>query len=316
MALSLFQYAEQLEARPEPRPLGPEPQPFASARAHTPRLPVRAVVWSGYGDLLLARGGEPQLLPADAIMRKIALEKTIREFRMWASMTRKPGDPADVMATTIEQVSTRMTAERITGGRTELRFDKIWLGVLNRLCQKDYVYDAGLLGDMPQLAEKVTFFYLRAAYGVSAFGGALKTLKAIRDAGLTQGIHANGQINSPVQLAIELRNQGSLTGLGDVFDPSLCLWSFETGVRKESERGMALLEQALAAKGIKPAETLIVGSDAARDVAPARKRGFQTALLLADRQTAVAKPADLKDERTRPHALLVAIEQAIATLPN
>jgi FMN phosphatase YigB (HAD superfamily) len=235
---------------------------------------------------------------------------------MWASMTRKPGDPADVMATTIEQVSTRMTAERITGGRTELRFDKIWLGVLNRLCQKDYVYDAGQLGDMAQLAEKVTYFYLRAAYGVSAFPQTLKTLKAIRGAGLAQGIHANGQIASPIQLSIELGGQGPLAGLGEVFDPSLCLWSYETGVRKESERGMALLEQALAAKGIRPQETLIVGSDVARDVAPARKRGFMTALLLADRQTAAASPADLKDEKTRPHALLLAIEQALETLPN
>src|SRR5215471_18390309 len=101
MALSLLKYAEHLDARNDPRPLGPEPEPFDSAKPHLVPQPVKAVVYSGLGTLWLA-ASEPELLPSDSVMRKIALEKTVAEFKMWASMSRKPGDPEDYLAVMVQ----------------------------------------------------------------------------------------------------------------------------------------------------------------------------------------------------------------------
>src|SRR5262245_44076208 len=116
MALTLLKYAEQLDGRDDPRPLGPEPTPFPSVKAHLALQPVKAVVYSGLGTFWLA-AHEPEVLPGDHVMRKIALDKTISEFKMWASMSRKPGEPSEYMEALIEQMLEKLTGINMTSQR-------------------------------------------------------------------------------------------------------------------------------------------------------------------------------------------------------
>ena len=78
----------------------------------------------------------------------------------------------------------------------------------------------------------------------------------------------------------------------------------------------AALGAALKEKGLSPTQVLYVGSDVEHDIVPAKRRGFRTALLLVDTATAKVKPADLKDEKTKPNVLLTAFEQIAAIVPN
>jgi FMN phosphatase YigB (HAD superfamily) len=316
MPLTLLKYAEHLDQRGEPKPAGPEPQPFASAKPHVTVQPVRAVVWSGFGTLLLSTAGEPELLPADKIMRKIALEKTVTEFKMWASMSRKPGEPSEYLEQMVLQVADKISAANLGSQRTEMKIEAVWLGILERLFKKEYIYDAGFFGPPEEYAAKIALFYQRASQGVAAFPKALATLKAIAAKGLLQGVHANGQQATPVFLQRELAEQGRLTGLGELFDPALCVWSYETGVRSESARGMEALTQAVASKGLEPDAVLVIGSDMDRDLAPAKKAGFRTGFLAADRATAKVAPAQLKDDKTKPNVLFTAYEQVVKALPE
>lgn len=309
MALSLEKYAEHLDARNDPRPLGPEPVPFPHARPHVRRLPdLRAVVYSGYGTTLLIQGGELHFLNPDAIMRKISLEKTIQEFKMWQSMTRRPGEPSQYMTTIFQQVLDRFL---ISDPQTEVRLDKIWDGILHRLFQKEYSYDEGFYGDRAEYCKKITYYYLRASQGVGCFPGLLTTARGLAKAGILQGIHANGQCATPVQLYRELLLQGKLVSPFELFDPTLYLWSFEMGFRKESERGFQALLKALGDKGLQAENVLYVGSDVQRDIVPAKRRGFRTALLLADRASAKAVPEELKDDKTKPNILITAFDQLL-----
>jgi FMN phosphatase YigB (HAD superfamily) len=315
MALSLLKYAEHLDARDDPKPAGPDPKPFPSVKPHLAVQPVKAVIYSGFGTLWLA-AGEPELLPADSVMRKIALDKTVTEFKMWASMSRKPGDPSDYLEAMIQAIADKLTASNLTSQRTEMRIEQVWSGVLDRLFQKEYAYDAGFFGSAAEYSEKIALYYQRASQGLSAMPNALAALKSVGKKRVLQGIHANGQQATPILLYRELLNQGKLASMAEVFDQPLCLWSYETGVRKDSEKGFTALLAALSAKRLSPSEVLYVGSDVERDIAPAKRRGFRTALLLADSATAKVKPADLKDEKTKPNALLTAFEQIAAIIPN
>ena len=316
MALSLLKYAEHLDNRDDPRPLGPEPTPFPNAKPHLTVQPVKAVVYSGLGTLWLASAGEPELLPSDPVMRKIALEKTVSEFKMWASMSRKPGEPADYMGVMLRQVADKLAAANLSGQRTELRIEQIWQGILDRLVQKEYTYDGSFYGTLPEYSEKIAYYYQRAAQGLSVYPKSLAVFKAVAKKGILQGVHANGQQATPVLVYRELLAQGKLTSLAEIFDQSLCLWSYELGVRKETEKGFAALIAALAAKGIPPGAALYVGCDVERDIVPAKRRGFRTALLLADKGSAKVTPADLKDEKSKPNVLLTAFEQIASVVPN
>src|SRR5207247_10242606 len=95
--MTLEKYAEHLDTRDLVWPVTP-PVARAKAKPYLVRMPqVRAVTWNIYGTLLNIFSG--QLLfehPQKSVM-DIALDKTVQEFKMWASMTRKPGQPADYL---------------------------------------------------------------------------------------------------------------------------------------------------------------------------------------------------------------------------
>ncbi len=70
------------------------------ARPHLQPLPgIRAVMWNIYGTLLAIPLGELVFEHPQAFIMSNALDKTIQEFKMWGSMSRKPGQPADYMQT-------------------------------------------------------------------------------------------------------------------------------------------------------------------------------------------------------------------------
>ena len=92
MPLSLEQYATWLDGRHDLHwPAAPIPEP-PKARPHLKRLRnVRAVLWNVYGTLLAIPFGELVFEHPTEYVMTMALEKTITEFKMWASMSRKPG---------------------------------------------------------------------------------------------------------------------------------------------------------------------------------------------------------------------------------
>src|SRR6267378_2671307 len=97
MALTLEQYATYLDSRDLTWPAPPDVE-APKARPHLVRLPkVRAVTWSVYGTLLAISGGELYFEHPQQFIMDVALDKTIQEFNMWASMVRKAGKPADYL---------------------------------------------------------------------------------------------------------------------------------------------------------------------------------------------------------------------------
>src|SRR5215211_5696543 len=95
MPLTLEQYAEHLDNRPDLT--WPEPPELhgTKSRPYLKPLPgLRAVTWNVYGTLLTVSGGEFYREHPQSFVQDHALDKTIQEFKMWKSMSRKPGAPA------------------------------------------------------------------------------------------------------------------------------------------------------------------------------------------------------------------------------
>src|SRR4051812_16858315 len=97
MPLTLEQFATWLDDQDLPWPAPPKPDPV-KAKPHPAELAgVRAVVWNVYGTLLAIPFGEIVFEHPQSFVMTMALEKTIKQFKMWASMSRKPGAPSEYM---------------------------------------------------------------------------------------------------------------------------------------------------------------------------------------------------------------------------
>ena len=315
MPLTLEQYARELEAKGDPYPAGPDPQPFESVKPSGKRLPgVRAVVWNCYGTLLLLDGCELHPVNPDRIMRKIALDKTIREFNMWQSMTRKPGDPADYMAQMLGTIVDQLNMSVAAAKDSVLPIERMWQKMVERLQKKEYSYDAGTYGDVEEYSRKIAYFYLRAGQGAALPAGAADALRELAGRGIRQGIHAASQCATPPQLLLKLEARGPVQSLGELFDPALCSWAHQNGVKAHSPSGFERLVRDVRQAGLAPAQVLYVGNDVDTHVAPAKAAGFRTALLLFDRRSGVVRKEALHDPQTAPDLLLTAHRQLLKVL--
>ena len=86
----------------------------------------------------------------------VALDKTIQEFKMWGSMSRKPGQPADYMKQIYQQVLTEQRSFPAAARNIpEVGSDRVWEAILKKLLQKDYKFDAGFFGSLNEFSRKV-----------------------------------------------------------------------------------------------------------------------------------------------------------------
>jgi putative hydrolase of the HAD superfamily len=98
------------------------------------------------------------------------------------------------------------------------------------------------------------------------------------------------------------------------FPSSMRIISYDKKAKKPSDTIFKAAAQAAAAKGIDPGEVLHVGSSLTRDIAPAKKIGFRTALFAGDKNSLSATPDQLKDAAFRPDVLLTELPQILEVI--
>jgi FMN phosphatase YigB (HAD superfamily) len=103
--------------------------------------------------------------------------------------------------------------------------------------------------------------------------GAADCLRQLNDNGILLGIASNSQAYTLRELSAAL--QGAGINLSS-FDRDVRFWSFENGFSKPDPHVFRILTARLEARGINPAETLMVGDRLDNDIEPARAQGWQT----------------------------------------
>jgi hypothetical protein len=315
MPLTLEQYARYLDSRDLAWPAPPHVKK-AKARPHLPELGgIRAVLWSTYGTLISISGGEMTFEHPDQMVMDVALDKTVSEFKMWGSMTRKPGPPAEYLQQLYSKVLFEQRALCLPGERfPEVISERIWEAILKMLLQKDYKFDAVFYGGLPEYCQKIAYFFHASMQGTACYAGAAKIMKSCHDRGMVQGLLGDGQCFTVLQLQRGLENQEPGTKLDELLSPDLRILSHETRARKPSPRIFREALDRLAKLGIEPEQVLHVGSKVARDIAPARKLRMKTALFAGDRDSLEASSEDLRETPTRPDALITKLDQIASVL--
>ena len=311
MAITLDQYVlAYLDTRGLTWPVMPKVE-APKARPHLELLPVKAVLWNVYGTLLAVPGGELRFEPTLDFVMDMALDKTILEFKMWQSMSRKPGAPAAYMKELFRKALTQLQLAGSGGEKfPEVASERVWDDIVKKLTLKEYTYDASTYGTFDDLTKKIAYFYHASIQGCGAYPNAADALRLVADGGRVQGLLADGQCFTAAQLQRGLNAQSPDFPLANCVPANFRFLSAERKAKKPSDTLFRAAVTALAGRGIAPGETLHVGSSLVRDIAPAKKHGFRTALFAGDKASlVVADKAQLKDPATRPDVLLTDLAQ-------
>ncbi len=317
MPLTLEQYATYLDTRDLPWPAPPVVE-RAKAKKHLVSLPdVRVVTWSVYGTLLAVAGGELYLHHPQKFVMEVALDKTLQEFKMWGSMTRKPGQPSEYLGQMYDRVLSDLRAAPSPGEKyPEIATERIWEGVIKKLLQKEYTWDTNFYGSLNEYSRKMAYFFHASLQGTACYPYATETFQHLNSIGMSLGIIADAQCFTMVQLQRGMDQQGAGLRVESLFDPQLCMLSCETGAKKPSERPFRQLLQVVDERGLQPGQVLHVGSSISKDVVPARKLGMRTGLFAGDTASLEATVEQLKEPSSRPDILLTKLSHVPRVLSS
>jgi hypothetical protein len=231
---------------------------------------------------------------------------------MWQSMSRKPGAPAEYMK---ELYTKALTTLRLTGGGgekfPEVASERIWDDIVKKLQQKEYTFDVVTYGALNDFVRKVAYFFHASIQGCGAYPGAAEAVRAVSESGRHNGLLADGQCFTLAQIQKTFREQIPGFDATACFPVPLRILSAEKKAKKPSDTLFRAAVDALKSKGIAPYEAVHVGSNLDRDIAPAKKHGFRTALFAGDSTSLVATKERIKDPATRPDVMLTELTQII-----
>jgi FMN phosphatase YigB (HAD superfamily) len=307
MALTLEQYVDSLSTRDLVWPSPPAPI-AVKAKPHLQRLPeVRLVACNVYGSLLGIATGSLVFEHPTKLVMDVALDKTVQEFKMWQSMSRKPGQPSEYMYELYKKALDDLRLAASPGEKhPEIVAEKIWDNIVKKLQKKDYKYDAMTLGSFPDLLGKIAYFFHASLQGTAPYPGLTETLEDIGSRGVKLGLLADAQSFTMTQLQ---RALGDGVHLHEMFPTNLRSLSFEVGGKKPSERLFKHFLAAAAKQGFEPGAILHLGSRIIEDIAPAKKLGMKTALFAGDKESLRATAEQFKDPALRPDLLLTDLAQ-------
>ena len=282
-------------------------------KPHLKPLSVRAVLWTVYGTLVAVPQGELLFEHPQDFVTDAALDKLIKEFKMWNSMSRKPGAPAVHLKEAYTKTLTTLRMVGVSGEKfPEVAVEKVWEDIVKKL--RDYTFDVIRYGSLNEYARKMAYFYHASIQGAGAYPGAAETVRAIASGARPQGLLADGQCFTVGQLQRCLKQQDPDLDVNTVFPPALRFVSADRKARKPSDTLFKAAIQALGEKGVRPGEILHVGSSLTRDIGPAKKHGFRTALFAGDKNSLAATPEQLKDPAFRPDVMLTELPQVLEVI--
>src|SRR5579863_1545319 len=300
MPKTLEEYTQWLDERRLLWPVAPAPVAPKATPYLKPLAGIRAVTWSVYGTLLTLAEGRLLFLHPDPLCMEVALDKTIHEFNMWNSMSRKPGAPWEYMFYQYKNLveDRHLAASPQQGEAPEVDAARIWEVLIERLGKKDFSWDEDFYGGIDEFCEKVAWFFHRALQGVAASPHALPALKHVREAGCAQGVIGDGQCFTLAQLGQALARQRAQSSpnqspdesadLADLFNRNSVFLSFAYGVRQPAPSLFETCLARLAKAGVEPAEVLHIASRLKEELALAKKLGMRTALYAGDAASLVA----------------------------
>lgn len=312
MPQTLQEYADWLSNRDDliwptaPALETPKATPFLK-----PLKRIAAITFSIYGTLLHITDGELLFDHQQQLRMQIALDKTIKEFNMWNSMSRKPGAPWEYMLSQYRSLleDQQLGGKVAKGEKPEINSADLWKLLIERLQKNEYTFDESFYGNIDDFSLKVAYFFHSSLQGITPMPDALESLCQLSQYGKKVALFADAQPFTLVQLLRALGTQGTLPPLSELFTQECFCFSYRETVRKPSVSLYEKLLDRFDQQGIPPEEILHVGSRIPDDLAIARSFGMKTALFAGDSLSIHASKAEVRSPDTKPDRLITNLSQ-------
>jgi len=271
-------------------PLEPVPTdlPVKQAVVHP-----RAVIFDIYGTLLISAAGD--VGPDSAEDNEQAFVQALADGG-WDSTVVK-GSGTRILQEEIAKVHQEKKEQGVQF--PEIDILQIWQKVLLRL---------GLILKDGATAELVALSYECRTNPVWSMPGLKDTLTGLQSRGIRLGILSNAQFYTP--LLFEILCDRTLDALG--FDPVLSLFSYREGEGKPASNLFSRLAARLARYEIAASEVLYVGNDMLKDIWPAAKVGWKTALFAGDKRSLRLRADDPRVMGIQPDMIIDDLRQLLA----
>ncbi|ABW66302.1 HAD family hydrolase [Desulfosudis oleivorans] len=235
-------------------PMVPVPTPMAPRGG--PAHPVLAVLFDIYGTLFISAAGDTGQQTQHPRTGPL-LQEVLKDANLHF-----PAAVSLALAREIQNAHAQKKADGIDF--PEIEIDRLWQKVLNT--------------DDLQAARNAAFAHEMTTNPVWPMPGLEKLTEKIEQKKLAAGIVSNAQFYTP--LLFEYFSGCAPEASWAL--PDLVFYSYRHGVAKPSPHLFDLAARALEKRGILPHQTLFVGNDMKKDMAPARAVGFQTVLFAGD----------------------------------
>lgn len=254
---------------------------------------MQAVLFDVYGTLFISRAGDIGA----------AKEEAARNIDAIAELCARHGITTPVspmLDAFFECIGTSKGALRDGKGieYPEVVIEEIWSSVLG-------------ITDFPMLQSFALEYEMivNPVYPMPHLQELLSTCKRQK---IVMGIISNAQFYTPYLFAALLGRR--LAELG--FREDLLLFSYMLGYCKPSPEPFGRAAQILKAAGIDATNTLYVGNDMRKDIAPSAAAGFQTALFAGDARSLNLREEDRSCAHIRPDMIITDLAQIIECLAS
>ena len=228
---------------------------------------------------------------------------------MWASMSRKPGQPADDLLRQYKQI---LSEQSMTAGgerHPEIQVEKRVGGDPQAPPAEGLQVRRRLLRRAQRVQPQGRLLLPRQPPGHRLLRRRGRGPAARRRArACARGCSATGSASPRSSSNAAWRPRTARPGSTTLLNDGLVVLSCDLRGKKPSDRLFRKALEDLQAAGVSPHETLHVGSRMLQDIIPAKRLGMKTALFAGDKASIQATPEQLKESATRPDVLLTELE--------
>jgi putative hydrolase of the HAD superfamily len=278
------------------QPMEPQETGLQPALSHT--LPIRAVLFDIYGTLFISSSDDSV---TDGSGRDSELLLSSFLDANFSGLKENTGSRAsELLRDFIRAVHHRQKLLGIEYPEVDIRV--IWNQTLRQLLMENL-----LQGNITsQSIDRIAIEYESRHNPIHPMPELQTTMERLHHGGLKLGIVSNAQFYTILAMEAFL---GDLWK-NDIFKQDLCIWSYEHLEAKPSSgllrRGLQKLDSHYA---ISPSETLCVGNDLLKDIAPAAASGCKTALFAGDKRSLRLRHEELCREDLNPDLIVTNLSQ-------
>lgn len=284
-----------------------QPVPTSLDALYKKNQQIKACIFDIYGTLLISSSGDiDQAEITSNNLRKALHFSGIELLEYNGNRDEKVLNLIlDEFQKTIKQIHKNRAKEKIK--HPEIDIIEVWKEVIDVSVRKKWLRLNG-----NSSLKTLTFVFELLSNRVFPMPGMKKVITGLYKKNIILGIVSNAQFYTPILMNFYLNNEFSETEIIDYFDPELTIYSYKNQVAKPDESLFKGLLPLLKEKhNISPEEVLFIGNDMYKDVYPANKTGFKTALFAGDQRSLRLRKEKEEVQGLAPDYIITSLEQIL-----